>query len=65
MSVINTIIRTSVGDIMMRVDDAIDHRVMTREEALRFLEEMQNEIAVRVDWIMEAIKVSAHKSPPG
>jgi pyruvate/2-oxoglutarate dehydrogenase complex dihydrolipoamide acyltransferase (E2) component len=58
MSLINTIIKTSVTDIMMRADDATDHRVMTREEALRFLQEMAREIEVRIDWVREAIKQS-------
>ena len=58
MSLINTIIKTSVADIMMRVDDACDHRTMTREEALKFLEEMSNEIEIRIDWVREAIKQS-------
>jgi hypothetical protein len=58
MSLINGIIKTSVADIMMRVDDACDHRVMTRQEALRFLEEMSHEISVRIDWVLETIKQS-------
>ena len=58
MHVINSIIKTSVADIMMRVDDATDHRVMTCQEALRFLEEMATEIEIRIDWVREAIKHS-------
>jgi hypothetical protein len=58
MSIINSIIKTSVADIMMRVDDAIDHRTMTREEALRFLEEMADEVDFRIDLIRRAIKQS-------
>jgi hypothetical protein len=58
MSIINSIIKTSVADIMMRVDDAIDHRTMTREEALLFLEEMADEVEFRIDLVRRAIKQS-------
>ena len=61
MSIINSIIKTSVADIMMRVDDAIDHRTMTREEALRFLEEMADEVEFRIDLVRRAIKQSEHQ----
>jgi len=56
MSVLHTIIKTSVSDIMMRVDDAIDHRTMTPDEQLKFLEEMRNEVEIRIDWVREGIK---------
>jgi hypothetical protein len=58
MSIVNGIIKTSVADIMMRVDDVVDHRNMTRVEALRFLEEMATEIDIRIGWVREAIKDS-------
>lgn len=56
MSLINGIIKTSVADIMMRVDDACDHRSLTRVEALRFLEEMADEVEFRIDLVRRAIK---------
>jgi hypothetical protein len=54
----NTILKTGVADILTKIDDATDHRVMSRQEALRFLEEMSFELDVRIDWVREAIKQS-------
>ncbi len=54
----NTILKTGVADILVQVDDATDHRVMTRQEAKRFIEELAFELEVRIDWIDEAIKQS-------
>jgi len=56
MWLINTILKTGVADILCKIDDATDHRVMTREEAKRFIEELTFELEVRIDWIDEAIK---------
>ncbi len=49
-------IRIGVSDVLQTVDDAIDHRAMTRVEALRFLEELATEIEIRIDWVRETIK---------
>jgi hypothetical protein len=49
-------IRIGVYDVLRTVDDATDHRAMTRVEALKFLEQLATEIEIRIDWVREAIK---------
>ncbi len=56
MSLIHLFVRTVPADIMRRVDDACDHRMLTREEALKFLETLEMEIAIRIDLVLAEIK---------
>ena len=56
MSLIHMFIRTGPDDIVRRIDDACDHRMMSREEALRFLEALEWEISMRIDLVMAEIK---------
>jgi hypothetical protein len=56
MSLIHLFVRTDPADILRRIDDACDHRMVTREEALKFLENLETEIAMRIDLVMSEIK---------
>lgn len=56
MSLIHLFVRTNPADIMRRIDDACDHRMLTREEALKFLEHLEMEIAMRIDLVLAEIQ---------
>jgi hypothetical protein len=56
---IGQFIHISVDVVLQTVDDATDHRAMTRVEALRFLEQLAEQIEIRIDWVREAIKREA------
>ena len=56
MSLIHLFVRTSPADIMRRIDDACDHRSVTRVEALKFLEAIEIEVAIRIDLVLSEIK---------
>lgn len=61
MSLINMFIRTGPEDILRRIDDVCDHRMMLREEALRFLETLEWEISMRIDLVLAEIKRREHE----
>ena len=56
MSLIHLFVRTTPADILRRIDDACDHRMMSRDEALKFLEALELEIAMRIDLVLAEIK---------
>lgn len=62
MSLIHFFVRTNPSDILNRIDDACDHRIMTREEALRFLENLEWEIAMRIDIVLGEIQRREHEA---
>jgi hypothetical protein len=62
MSLISRFIRTDPSDIMQRIDDACDYRSMTRDEALKFLEHIELEIAVRIDLVSAEIQRCKNQS---
>jgi hypothetical protein len=49
-------VRSGPQDIIRRIDDACDHRMMSREEALNFLETIEWEVAVRIDLVLAEIR---------
>lgn len=56
-----TIVKTtSVESVCEEIDDAIDHRVMTRAEAMRFLRAMLQQIELRIGWVRDAMREDEH-----
>jgi len=61
MSVRQITIKTvSVESVCRTIDDAIDYRVMTRAEALKFLHSMLIEVELRMQWVRDALREEQH-----
>jgi hypothetical protein len=57
MTIKHLIIKTvSVESICAEIDDAIDHRVMTRAEAMQFLRAMLAQLELRMGWVRDAMR---------
>ena len=57
----HTIVKTvSVESVCRTIDDAIDYRVMTRAEALKFLHSMLIEVELRMQWVRDALREEQH-----
>jgi hypothetical protein len=46
----------SVDSIMREVDDAIDERAVSRDDAMKFLQSMLLQIELRMGWVRDAIR---------
>jgi hypothetical protein len=50
-----------VDSIMREVDDAIDERAMSRDDAMKFLQAMLLQIELRMGWVRDAIRDELRK----